>query len=112
MKICKGCEQFERRVKEWNGTHGVVDPVSDLNDMVKPHRHLISEGRMQDGAGGYLLSFQCLRCNRWWKVSACPLIGTLNIWLQPPKSRLSKYINSATRTVGAGKLTRYWFIFN
>jgi len=83
MTICQECEQFEKRVKEWNGTNGVIDPLPYLSDMIKPHKHLIYEGRRQDGAGGYLLSYQCLRCDRWWKVSAWGLVGTLNIWPQP-----------------------------
>ena len=84
MKICKACEQFEKRVKEWNKTYGVIDPLPYIEDIVKPHKNLIFESRTQDGAGGYLLSFQCLRCDKWWKVSAWGLVGTLNIWPQPP----------------------------
>jgi hypothetical protein len=90
MTICQECEQFEKRVKKWNGTHGVIDPLPYLNDMVKPHKHLIFEWSRQDGAGGYLLSFQCLRCDRWWKVSAWGLVGTLNIWPQPPMCHASR----------------------
>ena len=79
MTTCQECEQFEKRVKEWNGTHGVIDPLPYLSDMVKPHKHLIYEGRRQDGAGSYMLTFQCLRCDQWWKVSAWGLVGTLDI---------------------------------
>ena len=107
MTICKECEQFEKRVKEWNGTHGFIDPLPYIDEMVRSHKHLIFESRTQDGAGGYLLSFQCLRCDRWWKVSAWPLIGTLNIWPQPQMCQSFKQLNSATQTVSMKKLTRH-----
>ena len=87
MMICHECEQFEKRVKKWNCTNGVIDPLPYIDDMVKPHRHLISEGRSQDGAGGYKLTFQCLRCDRWWNLSTWGLVGTINIWPQPPKKQ-------------------------
>ena len=79
MIICQECKQFEKRVKQWNCTHGVIDPLPHIDDLVKPHRHLIYEGRRPDGAGGYMLTFQCLRCDQWWKISAWGLVGTLNI---------------------------------
>jgi hypothetical protein len=50
MKIRQAYEQFEKRVKEWNYTHGSIDPLPYIDDMIKPHKHLISEGRRSNGA--------------------------------------------------------------
>jgi hypothetical protein len=58
MKICEACEQFERRVKEWNYTHGVTDPLPYIDEMIKPHKHLIFEGRSIDGAGAFFSIIQ------------------------------------------------------
>jgi hypothetical protein len=79
MKICEACEHFKKRVKEWNYSSGAIDPLPYLDDMTKPHKHLIFEGRRSDGAGGNVLVFQCLRCNRWWKLSAWPVFGCLDV---------------------------------
>ncbi|MBW2538290.1 MAG: hypothetical protein JRE27_01625 [Deltaproteobacteria bacterium] len=70
MKICQACEKFEKRVKKWNYIHGAIDPLPYIDDMIKPHKHLIFEGKRYDGAGGSLLSFQCLKCDQWWKLYA------------------------------------------
>jgi len=80
MKICQACEEFEKRVKEWNYTHGAVDPLPYIDGMIKPHKHLIFEGRKQDGAGGSELLFQCLRCDQWWNLSVWIAVGYLDIW--------------------------------
>jgi len=79
MGICQACEEFEKRVKKWNFTHGAVDPLPYIDDMIKPHKHLIFEGRRVDGAGGFLLSFQCLKCDQWWRVSAWSAVGHLDV---------------------------------
>ena len=44
MEICQACEEFEKRVKKWNFTHGAVDPLPYIEDMIRPHKHLIFEG--------------------------------------------------------------------
>ena len=80
MEICKACEQFEKRVKEWNYTNGVINPLPYIDDMIKPHKHLIFEGRRSDGAGGFVLLFQCLKCDQWWKISDWPVVGHLDVW--------------------------------
>jgi len=79
MTVCQECEQFERRVKEWNRTYGAIDPLLFIDDIIEPHRHLVFEGCRQDGTGCSVLSFQCLSCDQWWKVSAWGLLGTLDI---------------------------------
>jgi hypothetical protein len=79
MKICEACEHFKKRVKEWNYSSGAIDPLPYLEYMTKPHKNLIFEGRRSDGAGGYVLVFQCLNCDRWWKLSAWPVFGCLDV---------------------------------
>jgi len=79
MEICQECEEFEKRVRKWNCTHGAVDPLPYIEDMIKPHKHLIFEGRRIDGAGAFLLSFQCLKCDQWWRVSAWSAVGHLDV---------------------------------
>jgi hypothetical protein len=79
VKICEACEQFKNRVKEWNYSSGAIDPLPYIDDMIKPSKHLIFEGRRSDGAGGYVLVFQCLKCDRWWKLSDWPVFGCLDI---------------------------------
>ena len=79
MKICEACEQFEKRVREWNYWSGAIDPLPYIDDMIKPHKHLILEGRSTDGAGGHVLLLQCLKCDRWWKLSAWPVFGCLEV---------------------------------
>lgn len=88
MTICPECEQFETRIKKWNRTHGAVDPLPFIDEIVEPHKHLVFEGRTRDGAGGYMLTFQCLRCDWWWKVSAWGLLGTLSVWPEPLNNKL------------------------
>jgi hypothetical protein len=79
VKICKACDQFKNRVKEWNYSSGAIDPLPYIDDMLKSSKHLIFEGRRSDGAGGYVLVFQCLKCDRWWKLSDWPVFGCLDI---------------------------------
>jgi len=79
VNICEACEQFKTRVKEWNYWSGAIDPLLYIDDMVKPHKHLIFEGRRSDEAGGYVLVFQCLKGNRWWELFAWPAVGQLDV---------------------------------
>lgn len=79
MTTCQECEQFERRIKEWNHTYGAIDPLPYIDDIIEPHRHLIFEGCRHDGAGCSVLSFQCLGCDQWWIVSAWGAVGTLDL---------------------------------
>lgn len=79
MNFCKPCKQFQERIKEWNYCSGAIDPLPYIDDMIKPHKHLIFEGRRSDGAGVHVLVFQCLKCDRWWKLSAWPVFGCLEV---------------------------------
>lgn len=79
VKICEACDHFKKRVKEWNYSSGAIDPLPYIDNMTKPHKHLIFEGRRADGEGGYVLVFQCLKCDRWWKLSAWPVFGCLDV---------------------------------
>jgi hypothetical protein len=88
VETCEACEQFKNRVKEWNYWCCAIDPLPYINDMIKPHKHLIFEGRRSDGAGDYVLVFHCLNCAWWWKLSAKPAFGCLNALPYLPKSHL------------------------
>ncbi|HAY38655.1 MAG TPA: hypothetical protein DCY53_04510 [Desulfobacteraceae bacterium] len=92
--ICQECEQFESRVKEWNRTYGAINPLPFIDGIIKPHRNLVFEGSTQDGAGISILSFQCLTCDQWWKVSAWGAIGTLDLMPQSPIYPSSRQIKS------------------
>jgi hypothetical protein len=50
VKICDACEQFKKRVKQWNNWSGAIDPLPYIEDMIKPHKHLIFRGQRSDGA--------------------------------------------------------------
>jgi hypothetical protein len=89
MQNCRDCEQFKNRIKEWNYWSGAIDPLPYLDDMIKPHKHLISEGRIPDGAGGSVFIFQCMKCAWWWKLSAGPVFGCLNVLPHLPNYHLS-----------------------
>lgn len=80
VKTCEPCGQFKKRVKEWNYWSGAVDPLPYIDDMIKPHKNLIFEGRRSDESGGYVLVFQCLKCAQWWKLSAWPVFGCLDVF--------------------------------
>ena len=67
MKICQACEKFKKRVKIWNYIHGAIDPLPYIDDMIKPHKYLIFEGKKYDGAGG---------------LYAWPVVGHLDVWPQ------------------------------
>jgi hypothetical protein len=79
MKNCKACEQFKNRVTEWNYWSCAIDPLPYIDDMIKPHKHLVFEERRSDGAGGSELVFHCLNCTWWWKLSAGPVFGCLDV---------------------------------
>ena len=77
MNICEACEQFKKRIKEWNYRSGAIDPLPYIDNVIKPHKHLIFEGRRPDGAGAYVHVLRCLKCDQWWELSAWPVIGCL-----------------------------------
>ena len=89
VKICESCDQFEKRVKEWNYWSGAIDPLPYIDDMIKPHKHLIFEGRRSDGSAGNVLVFQCLKCAWWWKLSDWPVFGCLDVLPYLPKRNSS-----------------------
>ena len=89
MNICEACEQFESRVKQWNYKHGATDPLPYIDEVIKPHKHLILESRGRDGAGGSELLFHCLRCDKWWILYAWTAVGQLDIWPHLPKHHSS-----------------------
>ena len=91
MNVCEACERFEGRVKQWNYTNGATDPLPYLNEMIKPHKHLILEGIERDGAGGSEFLFHCLKCEQWWKLYAWAAVGQLNVWPYLPKQHSSPY---------------------
>jgi len=55
LKICEACEQFKKRVTEWNYWSGAIETLPYIDDMIKPHKHLIFKGRRSDGAAYPLL---------------------------------------------------------
>jgi hypothetical protein len=89
VNICENCEQFIKRVKEWNYCSGVVDPLPYVNAMIKPHKNLIFEGRRSDGAGGQMLLLQCLKCDRWWELFTWPVVGQLDVKPYVPEYHLT-----------------------
>ena len=89
VNVCEACERFEGRVKQWNYTNGATDPLPYLNEMIKPHNHLILEGIDRDGAGGSEFLFHCLKCEQWWKLYAWAAVGQLNVWPYLPKQHSS-----------------------
>jgi len=89
MNICEPCEQFKKRIKEWNYCNGAIDPLPCLDNLIKPHKHLVFEGRKTDGAGTHVLVLQCLKCDQWWKLSAWPVSGSLEVLPYLPKDHSS-----------------------
>ncbi len=69
----------------WNYTHGAIDPLPYIDEMIKPHKYLILEGIEQDGAGGSEFLFHCLRCDKWWILYAWTAVGQLDVWPHFPK---------------------------
>ncbi|HSQ83871.1 MAG TPA: PilZ domain-containing protein [Desulfobacterales bacterium] len=89
MNICEACEQFKKRTKEWNYCNGAIDPLPYLDNLIKPHKHLVFEGRKADGAGTRVLVLHCLKCDQWWKLSAWPVSGSLEVLPYLPKDHSS-----------------------
>jgi hypothetical protein len=89
VNICEPCEQFKKRIKEWNYWSGAVDPLPYIDSVVKPHKHLMFEGRRPDGTGTHVLVLHCLKCNQWWKLSAWPVFGCLEVLPWLPKDHPS-----------------------
>ena len=89
MKICEACEQFKNRVKEWNYWSCDIDPLPYIDDMIKPHKNLIFEGRRSNGVAEHVLVFQCLKCAWRWKLSAWPVFGCLDALPFLPKRHSS-----------------------
>jgi hypothetical protein len=85
VNICDACEQFKMRIKEWNFWSGAIDPLPHIDDMIKPHKNLIFEKKRSDGAGEHELELHCLKCDRWWKLSAWPAFGCLEVLPHSPK---------------------------
>jgi hypothetical protein len=79
VNICEDCEQFRTRVKEWNYYSGAINPLPYIDDMIKPHKHLIVEGQRSDGSGGHLFLLQCLKCDQWWELFTWPAVGQLDV---------------------------------
>jgi hypothetical protein len=89
VNICEACEQFKKRTKEWNYCNGAIDPLPYLDNLIKPHKHLMFEGRKADGAGTRVLVLHCLKCEQWWKLSAWPVSGCLEVLPYLPKDHSS-----------------------
>ena len=89
MNICEACEQFKKRTKEWNYCNGAIDPLPYLDNLIKPHKHLVFEGRKADGAGTRVFVLHCLKCEQWWKLSAWPVSGSLEVLPYLPKDHSS-----------------------
>jgi hypothetical protein len=89
VNICEACEQFKKRTKEWNYSNGAIDPLPYLDNLIKPHKHLVFEGRKADGAGTRVLVLHCLKCEQWWKLSAWPVSGSLEVLPYLPKENSS-----------------------
>ena len=89
MKICQDCHQFKHRIKEWNYWSGAVDPIPYIDNVIKPHKHLMFEGRKPDGTGTHILVLHCLKCDQWWKLSAWPVFGCLEVLPYLPKDHSS-----------------------
>ena len=89
MKICQDCHHFKYRVTYWNNTHGATDPTPYIDDIIKPHKHLIFEKRTVDGAGGTSFIFQCLKCEQWWEIFIWSAVGQLDIKPYIPEYHLT-----------------------
>ena len=79
MNICEACEQFKKRTKEWNYSNGAIDPLPYLDNLIKPHKHLMFEGKKPDGAGVHVFVLHCIKCNQWWELFTWPLVGQLEV---------------------------------
>jgi hypothetical protein len=90
VNICEACEQFESRVKQWDYTNGAIGPLPYLDELIKPHKHLMLEGIERDGTGSSEFLFHCLKCEQLWKLSAWAAVGQLNVWPYLPKHHSSQ----------------------
>jgi hypothetical protein len=79
MKICQDCHQLKNRATSWNNTHGVTDPIPYIDDIVKPHKHLIFEEKRVDGAGWTSFIFRCHKCEGWWELFVWSVFGQLYV---------------------------------
>jgi hypothetical protein len=79
MNMCEACEQFKNRIKEWNYRNGTIDPMPYIDDVIKPHKHLMFEGRKPDGTGVHVFVLHCLKCDQLWDLSAWPVFGCLEV---------------------------------
>jgi len=89
MNNCEPCEQFKNRIKEWNYWSGAIDPLPYIDNVIKPHKHLMFEGRRADGAGAHVHVLHCLKCDQWWELSAWPVFGSLEVLPHLPKDHSS-----------------------
>ena len=89
MKNCKDCQQLKNRTTNWNYTHGAMDPLPYLDDMIRPHKQLIFEKRSVDGAGRSSFIFRCHKCEQWWELLAWSAVGQLDIKPYIPEFHLS-----------------------
>jgi len=107
MNICEACEQFKYRIKEWNFWSGAVDPLPYIDNVIKPHRHLMFEGRRPDGSGTHILVLHCLKCDQWWKLAAWPVFGCLEVlpYLTKDHSSHSKELLLAKKGVSSERKT-------
>ncbi len=79
MKICQDCQEFKNRTTNWNYTHGAMDPLPYLDDMIRPHKQLVFEKRSADGAGRSSFVFRCRKCEHWWELFTWSAVGQLDV---------------------------------
>jgi len=89
VKICQDCHQFKNRAKKWNYTHGAMDPLPYIDDIIIPHKHLFFKRRRVDGAGWTSFIFRCLKCEQWWELFIWSAIGQLDIKPHSPEYHLT-----------------------
>ncbi len=66
-----------------------MDPLPYIDDMIKPHKHLIFEKRRVDGAGWTSFIFRCLKCEQWWELFTWSAVGQLEIKSYVPEYHLT-----------------------
>ena len=89
MKTCQDCHQFKNRIKEWNDWSSAVDPLPYIDNVIRPHKHLMFEERRPDGTGTHVFVLHCLMCDRWWELSAWPVFGCFEVSPHLPKDHSS-----------------------
>ena len=90
MKICQSCQQFKNYATNWKYTHGAMDPLPYIDDMIKPNKHLIFEERRVDGVGWTAFIFRCRKCEQCWKLFAWSAVGQLDVRPHLPKHHSSR----------------------